>query len=439
MWEIAIAALGHRHDEAFGETQIVAPVATHGLNAEIDRFLLAKGLRLTEAAREAVIHEVRRALSDAFENRRRNAGGDYSPDAKASRFPPPWQPREETAQTPRETANRAEVPLTGLIDIWRKHPGQEHIAQSTVASYRYTVEALATFLKQSRLPAHNDIRQLTPQMIQAFTEHRMQSGIKTKTVRDSDLSCLKALFGFAATKGILPSNPAEGIKIKIRQAPQARQRKGFTLAEAQAILNHACNNWNCGSRESFKLKAAKRWVPWLCAYTGTRVGEMAQLRKQDIKQEDGFWIITIAHEAATQKRKATWDIPIHPHLIEMGFVEFVQTSEEGHLFLTPRPDRFRPDSPESRTKDSRGIMGPLQGVKNRLREFAREVVSAPDVQPSHGWRHRFKTVGRECGVEKVVLDAFALHEGESVSDGYGEVTIKTMLGALMKMPRYNVP
>ncbi len=113
----------------------------------------------------------------------------------------------------------------------------------------------------------------------------------------------------------------------------------------------------------------------------------------------------------------------------MGFLEFVEASEEGHLFLTARPDRYKPDSPESRTKDPRGIMGPLQGVKNRLREFAREVVAAPDVQPSHGWRHRFKTVGRECGVEKIVLDAFALHEGESVSDGYGEVTMKTMLAA----------
>lgn len=65
-------------------------------------------------------------------------------------------------------------------------------------------------------------------------------------------------------------------------------------------------------------------MPWLCAYSGTRVGEMAQLRKLDIKQEGGFWIITIAHEAVTQKRKATWDIPLHPHLVEMGFLEFVK-------------------------------------------------------------------------------------------------------------------
>jgi integrase len=271
-----------------------------------------------------------------------------------------------------------------------------------------------------------------------FTEHRMRSGIKAKTVRDSDLSCLKALFGFAVAKGMLASHPAQGITIKVRQGPQKRRRKEFDDAEAQAILTHAWNYRPIDRRESPKLTAAKRWVPWLCAYSGTRVGEMAQLRKQDIKQENGTWIITISHEAGTQKRKATWSIPLHPHLIEMGFLEFVQAAEDGHLFLTPRPDRYRPDSPESRTKDPQGILGPLQGAKNRLREFVREVITRPDVQPNHGWRHRFKTVGRECRIEKIVLNAFANHEGADVSDDYGGVTMKTMLGALERMPRYEI-
>jgi hypothetical protein len=34
--------------------------------------------------------------------------------------------------------------------------------------------------------------------------------------------------------------------------------------------------------EAPKLAAAKRWVPWLCAFTGARVGEMLQLRKAEI-------------------------------------------------------------------------------------------------------------------------------------------------------------
>jgi integrase len=419
-----------------------ATVSEHSLSPLVDRFLLGKGLKVTEASRETLLVEVERALRDAFANRRRNASGDYSPDPNASRFPPPWQPSSETLATlrragsnPRVAEAKGRLPLKELIESWRTHPEQEYVAQSTVASYRYTAEALAAFLKGSGRP--DDARQITRQVVHEFTEHRMNSGIKAKTVRDSDLSCLKALFGFAAAKGMLSSNPAQGLTIKVRLGPQKRRKKDFDDAEAQAILTHASSYRPIDKRESPKLSAAKRWVPWLCAYSGTRVGEMAQLRKQDIAQGNGIWTITISHEAGTQKRKATWNIPLHPHLIEMGFLEFVRESADGHLFLTPRPDRYRPYSPESRTKDPNGILGPLQGVKNRLREFVREIVTRPDVQPNHGWRHRFKSVAIECGIEKRVRDAFALHEGETVSDDYGEVTVRTMLGALERMPRYS--
>jgi hypothetical protein len=44
------------------------------------------------------------------------------------------------------------------------------------------------------------------------------------------------------------------------------------------------------------------------------------------------------------------------------------------------------------------VLGPLQGFKNRLAEFARALVTDPNVAPMHGWRHRFKTVGMEAGI-----------------------------------------
>lgn len=54
-----------------------------------------------------------------------------------------------------------------------------------------------------------------------------------------------------------------------------------------------------------------------------------------------------------------------------------------------------------------GVSGPLQGVKNRLAEFAREQVSDPGVSPNHGWRHLFRSVAIEAGVSESVIDALA--------------------------------
>ncbi len=55
------------------------------------------------------------------------------------------------------------------------------------------------------------------------------------------------------------------------------------------------------------------------------------------------------------------------------------------------------------------MLGPLQGVKNRLTEFAREIVSDPNVQPTHGWRHRFKTLCREARIDPRTRDVIQGH------------------------------
>jgi len=62
---------------------------------------------------------------------------------------------------------------------------------------------------------------------------------------------------------------------------------------------------HCGARSHGALQvtdastpdsAARRWVPWLSAYTGARVGEITQLRKQDVIKRDGIHAIHITPE-----------------------------------------------------------------------------------------------------------------------------------------------
>jgi len=84
------------------------------------------------------------------------------------------------------------------------------------------------------------------------------------------------------------------------------------------------------------------------------------------------------------------------------------------------------------------VLGPLQAVKNRLGEFARETVTDPNVAPNHGWRHRFKTVGLEAGMGERVIDAIQGHAPRTAGDAYGEVTVKAMAFALDKFPSYSV-
>ncbi|WP_370129957.1 hypothetical protein [Bradyrhizobium yuanmingense] len=57
-----------------------------------------------------------------------------------------------------------------------------------------------------------------------------------------------------------------------------------------------------------------------------------------------------------------------------------------------------------------------------------------NVDPSHGWQHRFKCQG----VEMRVLDAIQGHAPRNVSEGYGDVTIKAKANAIARFPAIDI-
>ena len=98
-----------------------------------------------------------------------------------------------------------------------------------------------------------------------FKDHRLSSinprtgkPISAKTVKDSDLSGLKTLFGWAVSNRRLPSNPVTGITIKLGK-PQKLRGKGLTEEEAKAILQAALKVTRGG--ESAGTFAAKMPIP----------------------------------------------------------------------------------------------------------------------------------------------------------------------------------
>ena len=68
----------------------------------------------------------------------------------------------------------------------------------------------------------------------------------------------------------------------------------------------------------------------------------------------GHWTIRLTPEAGTIKTNEARTVVLHTHLVELGFPAFVEAAQPGHLFLKP-----------SKSGD---VLGPLQGLKNRLAE-----------------------------------------------------------------------
>lgn len=413
----------------------------HWFGPSADELLSKLGIKTDRESRKALLREVANAFNDAAAKLKRNAEGDFRPDPVAERFPK-WE--AANSGVPKANGSGGALTPTELFELWQRHPDQKTVTPSTLASYSAVFENLKAFLVK-RYGAEPTAPSLTRDDFRAFIDMRSEKdAVSANTINRGDLAAINAVFNWAVEQDKLTTNPADGVKRKVRKGAEGENKKRKTIneAEARAILRHALNYpARASRREDPKLVAAKRWVPWLMAYTGTRVGEVAQLRKSDVAPFDGHPAIAITVEAGTVKTKSTWHIPLHPHLIEQGFLDFVAKAEDGHMFLTPRPDLYRPDAKASRTNDPRGILGPLQSVKNKLAEFVREVMpnTGNGPSPNHGWRHRFKAVARQYGIDLEVRNAFADHASVSVAGEYGKDELyAAMVAALSKIPRYDV-
>lgn len=290
-------------------------------------------------------------------------------------------------------------------------------------SWESVIRGLIKFL------GHDNAARITKRNLLDWRDSLMASGRSPKTISDKHLAAVRAVLKWAFENDRLPSNEAESVRQEVPRKVRTRE-KGYTTSEAVKVLKASLNHepaktCNPANRESKHLTAAKRWVPLLCAFTGARVTEMTQLRKEDLRREGDRWVVRISPDAGSVKSGQYRDVPLHRQLISLGFTDFVNASEEGPLFHSATTaDKY--------LSGARGTSGKLSEWLNRC-----ELVPA-GVQPSHGWRHRFKTQGRELGASDRVLDAIQGHTGRTASDSYGDVTIVAKLKIIDMLPEYHL-
>ncbi len=74
------------------------------------------------------------------------------------------------------------------------------------------------------------------------------------------------------------------------------------------------------------IEDAKYWLPLLALYHGNRLEECAQLRREDIQEEDGIWFMNITDEGERQTKSMASNrrVPLHPRIEELGFLDYVR-------------------------------------------------------------------------------------------------------------------
>ena len=129
----------------------------------------------------------------------------------------------------------------------------------------------------------------------------------------------------------------------VRQAPKIKYKHHSAEDPETPVLHkedlqELLNGWiyKNYNLESTKINPnADSWKFWLIPlgmFTGARLNELCQLNARDISQDaKGVWILEITDKLLTQNCKTSSSkrrTPIHPTLIEMGFLDFWREQKE---------------------------------------------------------------------------------------------------------------
>jgi integrase len=373
--------------------------ARHG--DAVDAFLAEKGMVVSEADRRRIVLAAVDATQRAHENILRKAQGDYSPDGNDDRVPPSMSSAGPVRFEP----------------VWADYQRQSKLRPATVKRWTPVLQKFIAFV------GVDDLRRITQADVIRWRDKMLSEGsdLDPITVRDVYLAAPKALLGFASDQSKIGANPAANVTVRAKSKGTVRE-KDFRDEEAEKILSPQ------NDLTSAELKAARRWVPWLCAYTGARVNEMTQLRHEDVMQIDKVWVVHITPEAGSTKTNFARAVPIHDHLMEQGFLDFALAKPKGPLFYSPK--RAWGGSPGN---------PPHVRMGQKIGEWVRAIgVDDPNVQPNHGWRHRFKTVGRTVGMDSQKLDFIQGHAADTEGVKYGRFPPPALKPEIDKIPRYEV-
>jgi len=326
--------------------------------------------------------------------------------------------RIPTVLTPEPLPVSNPLTIDTLLEKWLGYHTDKK-AKNTLKRYKASLKSLAAFTGE------RDIRSLTGDDLHAWAEHRRDmEGVSPRAVNKNDLVAASSLFKWAMDRSggrVMTTNPATGVRLDEPRV-EIRRERTFRPEEIRSILR-ASLNVEPHPRD-LSISNAARWCPWLAAYSGARISELCYLRGDDIWVEEAIPVMHLWKTKAGIPRK----VPIHLHLIEQGFLEFVRSCSSKPLFYNEMRHRKGAQT------------NPAEIRAQQLAIWVRETagIRDKDVDPNHAWRHSWKTRALGAGIEERIRDAITGHRVTSVGRAYESPPITMLAEALMRYPRYEV-
>jgi integrase len=229
-----------------------------------------------------------------------------------------------------------------------------------------------------------------------FKTHLLQLDTSTKTARDK-LIWVKSLLNYAHRDLELTSrNVWNGIDISVKAT---KRRRPWSEEELNTLFSQPLFAQKLLPRNKKAGGWAAYWVPLIAVFSGARVSEICQLTVDDIDTNASNPTIKIRSRSEDQRLKtinAERDIPIHPQLIELGFLDYVEQIKKG-----PVANSLWPDLPK-RNERSGGYFSQWFGEYLKTLQLNGEV-------DFHSFRHTVRTQLVLKDVSEIAIDRLLGH------------------------------
>ncbi|MCG9665820.1 site-specific integrase [Vibrio mediterranei] len=143
------------------------------------------------------------------------------------------------------------------------------------------------------------------------------------------LRCLKLYAKWLVDYGYLQQNLLDNLKPITEKEKECRKRISYTESDLGKIFSDRIYI-NYAHENNYRY-----WATLIAAFMGLRQNEIAQLYKRDIIHEEGVWAISVQADGDSKRVKnknAIRKIPVPEKLIELGFIDFTRSIDEGQLF-----------------------------------------------------------------------------------------------------------
>ena len=235
---------------------------------------------------------------------------------------------------------------------------------------------------------------------------------------NKNLSGLSSFFVWAKREGYAEGNPCDGLRYDADK--RKNPRPPFTVDQLNAMLKSPlfvgfAEDGQEHKRGNQSTRDWRFWIPLICLFTGARIGEIAQLRVDDVECHEGHWFIHIRHSERTGQRTKNGKsriAPMHSILEKIGFVEFAQDQQKrafgsGDQRLFPELMLNEREQHGRASRFWRTYLARI-GVKE-----------GADGHGTHSFRHGMADQLRLAGYHDSEIAVVLGHQQASVTSGYG--------------------